>query len=80
MEFSIKANSETKKKIMQAIAMSSQGYFATNFANQDFVRLPHSNAYGYGRTYWASHVGDVTVLVCERGEDVTDWRVQFQCW
>lgn len=80
MEFSVKANSKTKKKIIQAIEMSSQGQFAKSFATQDFVRLPYADTVNYARTYWASHVGDVTVLVWERGEDVHDWRVQIQCW
>ena len=78
--FSNKANSATKKKILQAIALSDNGEFAINFADKDFIRLPHSNNRIFGRTYWTSHIGDVTVLVWDRGKDVRDWIVQFQTW
>lgn len=79
--FGNKANGRTKEKIMKAIMLSDQPQFASSFDGLDFVRLPYPRGSAdWGRNYWSSHCGDVTVIVWERGDDVHDWRVQFQTW
>lgn len=78
--FAKKADSATKKKILQAITNSNNNQFAKIFSDNDYVHLPHSNAPFWGRTYWTSHIRDITVLVLKRGKEVNDWHIQFQCW
>ncbi|MBQ8299697.1 MAG: hypothetical protein IJX99_07610 [Clostridia bacterium] len=77
--FKKKASAKTKAKIMEVIANSEFAYWYEGFATQDFVLVRYKEG-RYHRNYWASTIGDVTIIVWERGTNVEDWCIQAQCW
>ena len=79
--FGNKANAKKKAKIMEVIANSKFAYWYDSFATQEFVLVCYKDkAHRYCRKYWVSSIGDVTIIVWERGSNTADWCIQAQCW
>ena len=77
--FKKKANARKKAKILEVIANSKFADLYDGFATKDFVEFCYKEG-RYRRRYWFSSIGDVTIIVWERGSNIADWRIQAQCW
>ena len=77
--FNTIADAKKKAKIMAVIARSEFAYWYDSFADQDFVLVCYKKGQ-YRRNYWVSTIGDVTIIVWERGNNIEGWFIQAQCW